>query len=296
MSVLIRTSLTHPLQIAGVQAPDARGQIGITFCPGKKQAHAMSGAWDRDLMLDLDAIAAWGASAIVTLIELQEIEALRVTALGREAEARGIAWLHMPITDVSAPDERFEAAWAAHGDRLLDSVRRGQKVLVHSKRGLGRAGTVAALMLSELGLPPDAAIEAVRAARRGAIETAAQVDYVHAQSARPKPDTVLAVGAEGGHIRLVRRQGSDGQEFRVQASEGALSAGGPNLAVPARPWVTKWEEALAQLDSYPWVQLDPLEVHHAFRGEVAIALKRRTAVAQAVDWRSWRRVLGMEGD
>ena len=41
----------------------------MTFCPGKYDRHAMSGYWDRDLNLDLDAIQEWGAVAVVTLME-----------------------------------------------------------------------------------------------------------------------------------------------------------------------------------------------------------------------------------
>lgn len=294
MSLMIRTSLTHPLQIAEVSAPGATGVIGITFCPGKKQANAMSGVWDRDLRLDLDAIAAWGASTIITLIERHEMEELKVTGLSLEATARGITWLHMPITDVSAPDQRFAAAWTAHGGRLLDGVRQGEKVLVHCKGGLGRAGTVAALMLSELGLPPEEAIRSVRRARKGAIETAAQERYVHVHAVRQCAETVLAVGAEGGHISLVLRQGGNGAEFRVETSESALFADDPDLAPPVRPWVASWEEAFAQLDSYPWVQLHPLAVHPAYRDEVAIALKRRAGSFQDIDWRGWEQVLGAE--
>jgi ADP-ribosyl-[dinitrogen reductase] hydrolase len=54
---MTRTSLSHPLLIAGVSAGPGLGRIGITFCPGKKQPGAMTGAWDRDLCVDLHAIA-----------------------------------------------------------------------------------------------------------------------------------------------------------------------------------------------------------------------------------------------
>jgi ADP-ribosyl-[dinitrogen reductase] hydrolase len=53
-----RTSITHPLEIAVVTAGPPYGRIGITFCPGKYDQHAMSGHWDRDLAL------AWMPSAI----------------------------------------------------------------------------------------------------------------------------------------------------------------------------------------------------------------------------------------
>jgi ADP-ribosyl-[dinitrogen reductase] hydrolase len=174
----IRTSLTHPLEIAAVAAPGAKGAIGITFCPGKKQSNALSGAWDRDLGLDLDAIKAWGASTLITLIEPQEIKALKVQGLGQEVIARGMDWLHWPITDVRVPDHRFEVAWERDGRHLIAAIRNGSRVLVHCKGGLGRAGTIAALMLVELGMDAGHAIRAVRAARPGAIETRAQEEFV----------------------------------------------------------------------------------------------------------------------
>lgn len=179
-----RTSLTHPLHIAEVRATGSKGVIGVTFCPGKQQKDAMSGVWDRDLEIDLDAIRAWGASTIITLIEPKEIAALNVNGIGKLSVERGMNWLHMPITDVSAPDRRFGEAWGEHGARLIGELRAGARVLVHCKGGLGRAGTVAALMLVELGMAPEDAIHAVRTVRKGAIETQAQEDYVRAYAAR----------------------------------------------------------------------------------------------------------------
>jgi ADP-ribosyl-[dinitrogen reductase] hydrolase len=44
----------------------------------------MTGAWDRDLALDLDSIRDWGAAAVVTLLEPKELDLLRVPKLGEE--------------------------------------------------------------------------------------------------------------------------------------------------------------------------------------------------------------------
>jgi hypothetical protein len=63
-----KTSLTHPLRIAVIAAGPEFGPVGITFCPGKYDRQAMSGEWDRDLALDLDAVRDWGAAAVVTLL------------------------------------------------------------------------------------------------------------------------------------------------------------------------------------------------------------------------------------
>lgn len=174
----LRTSHTHPLQIAEISAPGARGTIGVTFCPGKKQADAMTGAWRRDLGLDLDAIRTWGAATVITLIEPHELRELDVMDLGAEVRARGMEWLHFPIRDFSTPDERFEAGLAEHRLRLIDQLRAGSRVLVHCKGGLGRAGTVAAIMLLDLGMTPSEAIRSVREARKDAIETPKQEGYV----------------------------------------------------------------------------------------------------------------------
>jgi hypothetical protein len=54
-----RTSQTHPLQIADVRASPSHGRIGITFCPGKHDNAAATGAWARDLAADLGVITAW---------------------------------------------------------------------------------------------------------------------------------------------------------------------------------------------------------------------------------------------
>jgi ADP-ribosyl-[dinitrogen reductase] hydrolase len=139
----------------------------------------MSGSWDRDLSLDLDAIQVWGAAAVVTLIvEPHELTLLRVEQLGQEVCRRGMSWFHLPITDGSTPDEGFERQWVTAGDHLRSLLRSGRDVLVHCRGGLGRAGTTGARLLIELGIEPCSAIRSVRAVRPGAIETLGQEQYV----------------------------------------------------------------------------------------------------------------------
>jgi ADP-ribosyl-[dinitrogen reductase] hydrolase len=173
-----KTSLTDPLHIAVVTAGSKFGRIGITFCPGKYDRYAMSGEWDRDLALDLDEIRDWGAAAVVTLLEPKELVLLRVEGLGEGILQRNMMWFHLPIVDVSIPDERFEEEWEIVGEKLRSILRSGSGVLVHCRGGLGRAGTIAARLLMELGVEADVAIARVRAARPGAIETRAQEEYV----------------------------------------------------------------------------------------------------------------------
>ena len=179
----MRTSHSHPLRIAALPVPGAPGRIGITFCPGKRQRDAMTGAWDRDLDLDLDAVRAWGADAVVTLVEDHELRALRVEGLGEGVRARGMTWFHLPIRDYHTPGPAFEEAWSEAGPQLGAMLREGRDVVVHCKGGLGRAGTIAGRLLVEAGCVPAAAVDAVRAARPGAIETEDQRRYVLALQA-----------------------------------------------------------------------------------------------------------------
>ncbi|WP_374318020.1 cyclin-dependent kinase inhibitor 3 family protein [Aquabacterium sp.] len=182
---LVRTSQTHPLQIAEVQASPAHGRIGITFCPGKHDHGAVTGAWARDLAVDLDAIAAWGAKLVLTLVESHELQMLKVPQLGRAVQDRGMSWVHLPIADYSVPTELFEQDWLTHGREIRALLRHGHDVLVHCKGGLGRAGMMAARLLVELGVAPDEAIRTVRKARKGAIETPSQLAVV--RQAQPLP-------------------------------------------------------------------------------------------------------------
>ena len=173
-----RTSLTHPLQIATVPAGVGLGSVGLTFCPGKRDRHAMTGSWDRDLGMDLDAIREWGATAVITLITHEELVLLGVESLGKEVARRNMDWFHLPIVDVSTPDVSFEREWDKIADDLHARLRQGSNVLVHCRGGLGRAGTIAARLLIELGWSPGDATSRVRAVRPGAIETLAQEKYV----------------------------------------------------------------------------------------------------------------------
>jgi ADP-ribosyl-[dinitrogen reductase] hydrolase len=176
----MRTSLSHPLQIAAVVSGiSGHGRVGVTFCPGKFDPHANTGAWDRDLAIDLDAVRDWGAVAVVTLLEPHEFTLLRVERLGEEVSRREMQWFHLSIVDQRIPDEDFEQKWDVAGEKLRLILRGGSDVVVHCRGGLGRAGTIAARLLIELGVDPEAAIERVRAARGPkAIENDKQEMYV----------------------------------------------------------------------------------------------------------------------
>jgi len=174
-NVASRNSQSSPLQIAEVLLEPGEGILGLTQCPGKKDAGR---DWDRDLKEDLRVIRGWGATTVVTLIEDHEFRMLGIETFEQDVRAFAMDWVHLPILDVSIPDHRFEKAWVLDGPRLHKRLDKGERILIHCRGGLGRTGLVAGRILVERGCDPRIAIQRVRAVRPHAIETSAQERYV----------------------------------------------------------------------------------------------------------------------
>lgn len=156
------------------------GQIGLTFCPGKHQYGALSGTWQRDLRADVQVVRDWGATDVLTLIEKHEFAQLHVDTLGECVQATGMQWHHLPIADTQPPGDAFDTGWPALRQHLAGVLHAGGKVHIHCKGGLGRAGTVAALLLRavEPDIALSTALHRVREARPGAVETRLQERYL----------------------------------------------------------------------------------------------------------------------
>ena len=234
-----QTSDTNPLRIATVPFGRAGGLLGLTFAPGKQQGDGATAWHRRDLGTDLDTIAAWNAAAVVTLVEVHELEALRIASIGSEVRRRHMEWHHWAIGDYQVPGADFLAAWPGRSAMLRGLLARGGRVLVHCKGGLGRAGSVAARLLVEDGMAPDATIAAVRAARPGAIETPGQKAWVAAgQSARCwgwRWATRWGRRSSSNRSRGSRGWTTCGQVGRIGCS------GGSGRTIP--PWRWRWPRA-----------------------------------------------------
>ncbi len=187
----IQSRGADPLRIDELAIPRFPGIIGMTSCPGRKRVFQRREVRDRgggddgiheadrdsDLAADLAFIQTWGAEILLSLIEPQEYAAYGVERM-RELIPEGLLHLRLPIPDGSTPDASWEKSWESAGPKIRAILRRGGRVCVHCIGGLGRTGLVAARLLVELGVQPQEAIRMVRKTRPGAIETAAQEDYV----------------------------------------------------------------------------------------------------------------------
>jgi ADP-ribosylglycohydrolase/protein-tyrosine phosphatase len=139
-----------------------------------------TGPWDRDLEADVEVIQSFGAAALVTLMEDDELRDVKVSPkrLRTRVTAHGMEWHHLPIQDLHTPNERFEDIWLYSGLRLRKLLTQGRNIVIHCRGGLGRTGMIGARLLVELGLEPVEAIRRVRAARPGSIETGDQEKHV----------------------------------------------------------------------------------------------------------------------
>lgn len=230
--------------IAEIQPFQGCGKIGVT-------------SWTRDLGMDLTEAARWNAAALVTLIEEHEMRAIEATDLGAEVAARHMSWFHLPIVDASTPDDAFESAWQSSGEDVRALLRSGANVLLHCRGGLGRAGTVAARLLVELGWKADAAIAAVRKVRPGAIETGAQEQHVRSVLPMPEPQPEISDEARrdralGAMLGLAVGDAVGATlEFAIRDIHPRLTdmVGGGPFGLKAGCWTDDTSMALALMDS-----------------------------------------------
>jgi len=175
---------SDPLQIAKIQVGPSGGELGVSICPGIKDASSLVNRLGRDLEEDVKTISSWNAKAALTLMETQELERFGVADIGAVMRIHHIEWYHLPIKDMSIPGKEFENIWKEVGNYLGSIIFCGGNILIHCRAGLGRSGMIAARILVELGWNSEVALRRVREVRPGAIETRAQEEFVLGASAR----------------------------------------------------------------------------------------------------------------
>lgn len=172
------SSSDSPIRVDWIETALWPGHLGLTLAPGKRGLSANGQVMHRrDLDADLTRLRRhYGAQVLVSLLEHGEAERYGLAAYDAQADALSLDVLHHPVPDTRAPQDA--AAFSEFTDEVMNRLLNGETVVAHCLGGLGRAGTLAACLLVQAGMTPQQGMEMVRAARPGAVETAAQERFV----------------------------------------------------------------------------------------------------------------------
>ena len=153
-------------------------EICLSAFPGRERTNDFS----IDLMEEFfDFLESNRYQALVSLVESHEFnQFIPYPKFEEKIGKRNFSWLSHPLKDMTAPDEIFTADFFETQSSLLEYLRSGKKIAIHCKGGLGRSGTIAALLLRRLGFSAEKSIELVRKSRPGAIETKEQEIFIQA--------------------------------------------------------------------------------------------------------------------
>lgn len=161
------------------------GKVCICSFPGSKAARYSGINPQNAFKQDLAVMHLLGMAEMIGLVESKEFELMglvgpptEVLSVDPEPVQGRIKYTNMPIRDFWIPDEAFISAWHDKLQEFRAVLLAGNMLGIHCMGGRGRSGTVAAMLLIDLGLNAEKAIIAVRAARPGAIETGEQEQFV----------------------------------------------------------------------------------------------------------------------
>ncbi len=179
-SAILEDCLHSPApSVSHLALPGFAGALLLGPCPGRRKESLDDAASQAALTEDLLRLAGQGATGLLSLVESTELPG-GLYGFADAVRAAGLEWVHLAIPDYGVPDADFMAGW-----RKLDlarHLREGKSWAIHCRAGLGRTGTVAALLLVENGARAADAITKIRREHdAAAVETEAQADFLISQ-------------------------------------------------------------------------------------------------------------------
>lgn len=147
-----------------------------TRTPGKLaiSARPRGGDW---LESELFGWRSLGIDVLVSLLESSEERELDLAPEADLARGIGVDFISFPIPDRSIPSTSSNAFRLV--DQLKMQLESGRSIVIHCRQGVGRAGMIAASILTALGIEPEDAIEATSFARGITVpETPEQQEWI----------------------------------------------------------------------------------------------------------------------
>ncbi len=149
--------------------PVQKGALLLTPCPGTQGV---------ELCDSLSQLKADGATAIITLMTVTELNDVGLRDFSPAVKAAGLDWFHLPVPDDDLPGADFDLAWNACHAELLQRLQSGDTLALHCKGGSGRTGLVAGKLMLAAGYTAEEAIKAIQALRPKAFSHPAQRSYI----------------------------------------------------------------------------------------------------------------------
>ncbi|NBP83250.1 hypothetical protein EBU60_05250 [bacterium] len=182
-------SVGNPLRVDWLHVADlsVTGKLGRTFLPGKNH-HGLSGMLHaRSAAVDCERLRqVYGTDTLVLLNEDHEISRfvndvpppIGPQHLAAALHENDIALLRLPIPDGGTPHPNQVGELRALLAEVVELLRAGKIVAVACRGGIGRTGTLLALVLIELGCSLADAIDRVRAMKPECIDPGRQEEFV----------------------------------------------------------------------------------------------------------------------
>ena len=155
--------------------------LPVTYCiegpwPGQLAiiARPRGGEW---LDGELHALKEAHFDVVLSLLTSEESEELGLTKEAQLSAKEELEFLSFPIPDLGVPASA--TATREFLNRLLNALRRGKRIAIHCRQGIGRSGLIATSLLVLEAIDPLVAFRRVSAARGLEVpETTAQRDWV----------------------------------------------------------------------------------------------------------------------
>ena len=162
--------------VSRIEIPGHKASLLLTAFPGRTSANTFSA---KKMASIFGLLEQERCSHFLSLVEDDEFSYYCGKALLEdEAKKRLIKLVHLPIADMDIPKNNTLNELNKIRPKLLTAIKTDRSIAIHCMGGLGRSGTVAAIILADLGIPLQSAICVVRQFRPGAIETRAQENFV----------------------------------------------------------------------------------------------------------------------
>lgn len=134
---------------------------------------------------EMRRIRSAGVGVLVSFLEPEEATWLGLAQERAAAERAGMEFISYPVPDVHVP--RDAAGFGKFIAGLADRLRRGQAIGVHCRGSIGRSTVAGACALVHMGWTPQAALQAIEAARGCPVpDTCEQREWILNYAAGPR--------------------------------------------------------------------------------------------------------------